>query len=547
MVKPEPLIDLRPDYLAIVQDILREHLCGVEVWAYGSRAAWTDEEYSDLDLVARNHPDPLQNLDFTGIEDAREAFTLSNLPFRVELFDWARLPVTFHGEIEKGYVVVQGREKQAGGLPSGWREVTLADIADIIPGFAFKGEHFSDDGEEKVIKIKDIQEPFIDLGNATQVLIKNYSEKKLQKFLISKGDFAIAMTGATIGKIGKFIDNKSAYINQRVAKFDAKKNSDKGFIYYIVRNPDFKNFVLNNIDSQSAQGNISSSSLGKYKFFCPPLPEQKAIAAILGALDDKIEANCKMNATLEAIARALFKSWFVDFDPVRTKAEDRPSGLPADLDALFPASFTDSLLGEIPMGWRVKSLDDIADFLNGLALQKYPAAFGEEFLPVIKIAQLRQGRTDNSDRASTNVPSNYVVEDGDVLFSWSGSLTQVLWTGGRGALNQHLFKVSSPNYPKWLHYYWVEHHLPWFQSIAASKATTMGHIQRHHLKEALVTLPTDAILKAADGVFSPLFARRLEVGLENQTLATLRDTLLPKLISGQIRVGDAEKLAEGAA
>jgi len=158
-----------------------------------------------------------------------------------------------------------------------------------------------------------------------------------------------------------------------------------------------------------------------------------------------------MNQTLEAIARTFFKSWFVDFDPVRAKAEGRDPGLPKQIADLFPDSFEESELGEIPRGWRVSGLDEIANFLNGLALQKYPPKNGRS-LPVIKIAQLRAGNTDGADRASADLEPYYIVDDGDILFSWSGSLECVLWAGGRGALNQHLFKVTSVNYPKWFYY-----------------------------------------------------------------------------------------------
>ena len=186
----------------------------------------------------------------------------------------------------------------------------------------------------------------------------------------------------------------------------------------------------------------------------PPLPEQRAIAHILGTLDDKIELNRRMNATLEAMARALFKSWFVDFDPVRAKAEGRDTGLPREIADLFPDGFEESAVGEVPRGWRVRGLDEIARFLNGLALQKYPPKDGRS-LPVVKIAQLRAGNTDGADAASADLDPDYIVQDGDLLFSWSGSLECVVWAGGPGALNQHLFKVTSTEYPKWLCYMWI--------------------------------------------------------------------------------------------
>ena len=159
-----------------------------------------------------------------------------------------------------------------------------------------------------------------------------------------------------------------------------------------------------------------------------------------------------MNATLEAMARALFQSWFVDFDPVRAKLDGRqPTGLDPATAALFPNEFKDSELGPIPKGWELKSLDQIANYLNGLALQKFPPNDGAT-LPVIKIAQLRQGSSEGADRCNTSLPPEYIVRDGDVLFSWSGSLEVELWCGADGALNQHLFKVTSNEFSKWFYY-----------------------------------------------------------------------------------------------
>jgi type I restriction enzyme S subunit len=272
----------------------------------------------------------------------------------------------------------------------------------------------------------------------------------------------------------------------------------------------------------------------------PDIQTQRAIAHILGTLDDKIELNRRMNATLEAMARALFKSWFVDFDPVRAKAEGRDTRLPAEVAALFPDGFKGSEVGDVPVGWKVKGLDEIARFLNGLALQKYPSKDGRS-LPVIKIAQLRTGNTDGADAASADLEPDYIVQDGDLLFSWSGSLECVVWAGGPGALNQHLFKVTSAEYPMWLCYMWIHQHLEDFRRIAAGKAMTMGHIQRHHLSDAKVILPSSPLLNAADAVIGPLIGKIWRQSVQARTLAALRDTLLPKLISGALRVGEAER------
>ena len=316
------------------------------------------------------------------------------------------------------------------------------------------------------------------------------------------------------------------------------------FLRWLVRGPDWWEQVNTFINVGAIFDSLKCADIPNFKMPLPPLPEQKTIAHILGTLDDKIELNRRMNATLEAMARALFQSWFVDFDPVRAKLDGRqPAGLDAATTALFPAHFQDSPLGHIPQGWEVRSLDQIAHFLNGLALQKYPPGDGET-LPVIKIAQLRKGDSEGADRCNTELAPQYIVKDGDVLFSWSGSLEVELWCGGRGALNQHLFKVTSSEFPKWFYYLWTLYHLNEFRLIAAGKATTMGHIQRGHLTAAKALIPSPALLKSMTHIMAPLIDQIIANCTQSYTLATLRDSLLPKLLSGELRVGDLEQVAE---
>ncbi|GAB1467597.1 hypothetical protein MASR2M64_02710 [Candidatus Cloacimonadota bacterium] len=317
-----------------------------------------------------------------------------------------------------------------------------------------------------------------------------------------------------------------------------------------LSNTDFIYYALKNAVSQMLQvayggvfNTITRDTFKIIKTRLPNIKEQEAIACILGALDDKIEINRKMCKTLEDTAQAIFKSWFVDFDPVHAKvAGKQPDGLKPEIAALFPDSFEDSDLGKKPQGWRVTGLDSLGTFLNGLALQKYPP-LNDDSLPVVKIAQLRTNDTTNSDRASASIGPEYIVNDGDILFSWSGSLECVIWFGGAGALNQHLFKVTSDKYSKWFLYMWIHHHLPEFRHIAAGKATTMGHIQRHHLKDAKVLVPAIDLLFYQDKIMEPLIDAITSRSLENRKLAVLRDTLLPQLISGELRVKDAERIA----
>jgi len=309
--------------------------------------------------------------------------------------------------------------------------------------------------------------------------------------------------------------------------------ADVRFIEYSFR------YIKESIQRQasgSVQDNINLGTLERLRIPVPPIEEQRAIAHILGTLDDKIELNRQMNQTLDEIARTLFRSWFVDFDPVRAKAEGRqPEGMDAETAALFPDRFVDSELGPIPEDWEWRPLDEIGTFLNGLALQKYPPRHDGSDLPVIKIAQLRANSTTGADMANAGIPSQYHVEDGDFLFSWSGSLLASIWSGGKGALNQHLFKVTSEGFPKWFVYHWVQEHLAHFQRVAADKATTMGHINRHHLSSAMCAVPASRVFVAADRAIRPLMNLALGNALESRTLADLRDTLLPELLSGRLQ------------
>jgi len=448
------------------------------------------------------------------------------------------------------------------------------------------------------------------------------------------------------GKIARYVAPKGKDAGHGSTEFIVIRGrpnvTDNGFAYYLTKWDGVRQYCISQMTGSSGRQRVPTSALSHHEVTIPPLKEQQAIACILGALDDKIELNRRMNRTLEEMARAIFKSWFVDFDPVHWNSARRLANIPRsepgkwfiyaieceggshyigftddlhrrfdehcrgcgadwtkahppvrlaywepvdsqaeavareqklksgsgrewlkaeiarnwtprrplpagrqvkpEIAALFPDSFEPSELGEIPKGWRVDSLDGIANYLNGLALQKYPPK-NAGTLPVIKIAQLRKGDSYGADLCSANLPTDYIIQDGDVLFSWSGSLEVEIWCGGAGALNQHLFKVTSHRFKKWFFFLWTLHHLNDFRLIAADKATTMGHIQRKHLSDARVLIPSKPLMDSMDNLMDPLVERVVSCRLESRTLAALRDTLLPKLISGELRVPDVERIA----
>jgi len=412
-----------------------------------------------------------------------------------------------------------------------WPIVTIAEIAAPIPNAIAMGPFGSD---IKTNNFVPSGVPVIRGGNLTSgrfngsefVYLTESKADQLRAANAFPGDVVFTHRG-TLGQVGIIPTNthfKRYVVSQSQMKLTCDRGkADPAFIYYFFRSDVGQQALLANTSTTGVPA-ISRplTSLKSIAIPLPPLEKQRAIASILGALDDKIDLNRRMNETLEAIARALFTSWFVDFDPVRAKMEGRqPVGMDDKTAVLFPEEFEDSVLGEVPKGWLIKPLDQVADFLNGLALQKYPPT-GIGNLPVIKIAELRRGVTDSSGRASSNIDAKYIVEDGNVLFSWSGSLGSCIWTGGRGALNQHLFKVTSAQYPKWFYYHWIKEHLPEFQAIAAGKATTMGHIQRHHLADVLVLIPPTRLMQAMDDVMEPLLDRHISNSLTRLRLRPTR-------------------------
>ena len=337
-----------------------------------------------------------------------------------------------------------------------------------------------------------------------------------------------------------------ARVNQHVAIIRPDPTKlDPSFLRYFLVYRETQAKLLSWAGSGGTRNALTKAMIEAFDVHAPEdVSEQRAIASILRKFDDKIELNRRMNETLEAMARALFKSWFVDFDPVRAKMEGRYTGLPQHITDRFPNRFVDSEIGEIPEGWTVMPLDEIARFQNGLALQKFRPALGEDRLPVVKIAQMRIGEANRGEWASANIKPDCIIENGDVLFSWSGSLLVKIWCGARAALNQHLFKVTSDTYPKWFFLHSLLSHLAGFRQIAQDKATTMGHIKRHHLTDALCVVPTDSLIAKVSDTFESLLERRVVNELASRTHAALRDTLLTRLVSGEIRVPDAERVLE---
>ncbi len=283
----------------------------------------------------------------------------------------------------------------------------------------------------------------------------------------------------------------------------------------------------------------------------PSIAEQERIVHFLCCLDDRIALLGETNATLEAIAQALFKSWFVDFDPVHAKQQGRaPEGMDEATAALFPYSFEESELGLVPKGWGTCPIYDWATYINGAAYKAFEPNSERRGLPIIKIAELKSGVTSQTAYSDVAMPEKYRIETGDILFSWSGnpdtSIDSFVWQHSQAWLNQHIFRVI-PHAAKERSFVlqMLKHLRPVFAELARNKQTTgLGHVTVADMKRLHVIRPDKAALDLFNETVAPIHERVFENEKQTQTLATLRDTLLPRLISGQLRLPEAEAMLE---
>ena len=280
--------------------------------------------------------------------------------------------------------------------------------------------------------------------------------------------------------------------------------TDSKYIYYLTISPQIREIAIKSMVGSSGRQRVQQSMLENYEILLPSLDKQREIATILSSLDDKIELNRRINDNLEQQAQALFNHYVIEHP---------------------------DLLGD----YRIGNLTD-------LAMQKFRPQVDECGIPVLKIKELGQGSTDSSsDMCSENIANEYKVYDGDVIFSWSGTLMVRIWCGGLCGLNQHLFKVTSDIYPKWFYYFWTKYHLNKFIRIAQDKAVTMGHIKRGDLESSQILIPQMDVLSKLDAILNPLLKQIIRAMCESKKLSMARDTLLPQLMSGELKINDLNR------
>lgn len=360
----------------------------------------------------------------------------------------------------------------------------------------------------------------------TDAFLTYIPESSTRKFC-DEYDVMIGRYGPPIFQICRGL--KGAY-NVALMKAKPKKGIDREFLYYFLKQDAVLQYVERLSARTGGQTGVDLVSLNKYPVRVPnDIQDQRRLVASLVAIDKKIELNNLINAELEAMAKTLYDYWFVQFD--FPDANGKPYKNSGGKMVYNPA-----LKREIPEGWDSASLVDIATFTNGIACQKYYPTGSEPTYKVIKIREFSSGFDDSSESVHQGVPEKVVVNDGDILFSWSATLDVKLWTGGKGALNQHIFKVTSDSYPKSFYYFEVLKYLEYFKMVAELRKTTMGHITKDHLIASRICLPPKELIQAIDAKLSPMLSKIIINNQQNIELAKLRDWLLPMLMNGQITV-----------
>ena len=526
-------LHLSPKHRAVIEALLREHLPGVEVWAYGSRVNGRSHDGSDLDLVLRGPG--LQQIPVDQVADFEEAVRDSSIPFLVEARDWPRLPERFHREIERGYVVlVEGGRSTVVGESDDWFEYMLGELTDNF-----------DSVRVPVKQAERRPGPYPYYGASGIV-------DHIAGYLFDGEYLLVAEDGENLRTRNTpvaFLVNGKFWVNNHAHIVRGNHKADTRYLMYALSNLDISGYLTGSTMPKLTQGNMN-----RIRVLTPPLPEQRAIAHILGTLDDKIELNRRMNETLETMARALFKSWFVDFDPARAKAALRGGSdwsverahayldrMDPGIAALFPAHFVDSELGKIPTGWEVFRLDELVDHhTKSMTPSAFPEATFEHFsIPAYDSSQLPA-----IDRGLAIKSNKVVVPLDAVLLSKLNPEISRVWIPDKpnGCLQicSTEFLAFTPRCPANRSLLFLLFTDPDFRTVLQSMVT--GTSKSHQrvapkaLKQTAVLSGTPALFDRFGTLVVPMLARIVKNRAESRALAALRDVLLPKLVAGELRI-----------
>ncbi len=526
-------LHLSPRHQETLGILLREHLPGIEVWAYGSRVNGESHDGSDLDLALRA-PD-LQEVPIGPLADFTEALHDSTLPFLVEARDWARLPERFHKEIERGYVVIQNA---AGGdgeeSASAWREVLFGDCAELVRDSVSPSVM----GNALYIGLEHIGAGTLSL--AGQGLASDVTSTK-KRFRC--GDILFGKLRPYFRKVVRAPDDGICSTDIWVVR--AKNRVNQDYLYYRMASQQFVDFATAGSEGTKMPRAIWEH-VSQYNMSLPPVNEQRAIAHILGTLDDKIELNRRMNETLEAMARALFKDWFVDFGPVRAKMEGRwrPGeslpGLPAYLYDLFPDRLVESELGEAPEGWEVGRVDQLVTVVGGTTPStkniRYWKGGNHHWATPRDLASLSTPVLLNTERKITDAGldkiSSGLLPPGSILLSSRAPIGYLAITEVPVAINQGFIGIlPHEGISNLFMLYWSNASKK--KIVSYANGSTFLEISKRNFRRIPLVKPDEMVITMFDKGVRSFYERIVSNECESQIVTTIRDMLLPKLVSGE--------------
>ena len=510
----KPVIDINPHYFQEVLRILNIHMPDVEVRAFGSRVKWTAKPYSDLDLVLMTE----RPLTLDEEAQLKEAFDESTLPFKVDFVDWASTSKTFREIILKDSVQIRPAHKC--NANEEWTVLSLEKALDTLLDYRGKTPEKTTEGipliTAKIVKHGRIEPP-------TEFIARHAYAAWMTRGLPRAGDVVLT-TEAPLGEVAQ-LDTDQVALAQRIVVLRGKPAVlDNTYLRYLLQSEEMQEQLAARATGTTVLG-IKQSELRKITLRLPSLNRQRTVAALLSALDNRVALLRETNATLEAIAQALFKSWFVDFDPVRAKMEGRvPEGMD-EATALFPDSFEESALGLVPKGWKVARLDEFMELAYGKALKATDRAFGE--IPVYGSG----GITGQHNQSLVTGPS--------IIVGRKGTVGSLYWE------DQPFFPIDTVFYvrtivPMTFCFYLL-------QTLGLRDMNTdaaVPGLNRSNVYRLTVPFAGETVLRAFDDFVSVIRQRMFNNHQKAQALATLRDTLLPRLISGQLRLPEAGALVE---
>ena len=550
-------IDIGPADLETIRRILCEHTPGLEVRVFGSRVSWTARETSDLDLALMTD----EPLTVARVADLRAAFTESDLPFRVDIVDWASTSESFRKAIERDHVVlaaVDGEpfDGRRSGVVGDWPTDRFERLlTEPVRNGIYKRKEFHGRGAKIVNMGELFAHPRL---RAVPMKRVELSESEADRFLITTGDLLFARRSLVAEGAGKCcvvlnVDEPTTFESSIIRARPDSTKANYLYLYYFF-NSALGLYHLDTIRRQVAVAGITGSDLAKLEIPVPFLPEQRAIAHILGTLDDKIELNRRMNVTLEAMARALFRSWFVDFDPVRAKMEGRDTGLPKDLADLFPDRLVDSELGEIPEGWEVSEIGAEVDAIGGATPStKEPAYWigGQHHWATPKdLSKLLSPALLGTDRKITDAGvqkiSSGLLPPGTVLLSSRAPIGYLAITEVPTAVNQgFIAMICRKRLPAMYVLSWCYENLEHIKDI--SGGSTFAEISKKTFRPLPVLVPPKRVLGVYDEGSRSLYDRVVSNTRESLPLVSLRDVLLPRFVTGALRVVNVKRSIRSSA